>query len=56
VRRRRELPLTRVGAVDEVVDALPELVADGDLLLVMGAGDVGRLGGLLKARYTEVAA
>ena len=56
VRRRRELPLTRVGAVDEVVDVLPELVADGDLLLVMGAGDVGRLGGLLKARYTEVAA
>ncbi|MDZ7789693.1 MAG: UDP-N-acetylmuramate--L-alanine ligase [Xanthomonadales bacterium] len=56
VGRRRELPLTRVGAVDEVVDVLPELVADGDLLLVMGAGDVGRLGGLLKARYTEVAA
>ncbi len=51
--RRRELPLTRVGAVDEVVEVLPELVADGDLLLVMGAGDVGRLGGLLKARYAE---
>jgi len=56
VGRRRQLPLTRVGAVDEVVDVLPELVADGDLLLVMGAGDVGRLGGLLKARYSEAAA
>ncbi|WP_376689804.1 UDP-N-acetylmuramate--L-alanine ligase [Wenzhouxiangella sp. EGI_FJ10409] len=56
VGRRRELPVTRVGAVDEAVDVLPDLVADGDLLLVMGAGDVGRLGALLKARYAEEAA
>ncbi|MEE4303484.1 MAG: cyanophycin synthetase, partial [Wenzhouxiangella sp.] len=54
--RRRELPLRRVGAVDEVVEILPELVADNDLLLVMGAGDVGRLGALLKKRYAGEAA
>ncbi|WP_245960814.1 UDP-N-acetylmuramate--L-alanine ligase [Wenzhouxiangella sediminis] len=56
VGRRRELPLRRIGAVDEVVEILPELVGDGDLLLVMGAGDVGRLGALLKKRYAGEAA
>lgn len=54
--RRRELPLRRVGAVGEAVDVLPELIEDGDFLLVMGAGDVGRLGALLKERYAEEAA
>ncbi len=44
----------RVGAVDEVPDALADVVADGDLLLVMGAGDVGRLGAMLGERFSEV--
>lgn len=56
VGRRRELPLRRIGTVDEVIDALPEVVEDGDLLLVMGAGDVGSLGALLTQRYAEAAA
>jgi UDP-N-acetylmuramate--alanine ligase len=56
VKRRRDLPQQRVGAVDEAVDVLGQLLEDGDLLLVMGAGDVGRLGGLLRERYAEEAA
>lgn len=56
VTRRRELPVRRVGSVDEAMEVLPDLVADDDLLLVMGAGDVGRLGSLLRQRYSEAAA
>ena len=41
----------RVGSIDSVPDKLAEVVADNDLLLVMGAGDVGRLGGLLSERF-----
>ncbi|WP_376697310.1 UDP-N-acetylmuramate--L-alanine ligase [Wenzhouxiangella sp. EGI_FJ10305] len=51
VGRRREIPMRRIGPVSEAVDVLPDLLHDGDLLLVMGAGDVGRLGGLLRERY-----
>jgi len=56
VGRRRDLPLRRVGEVAEAVEVLPELLEDGDLLLVMGAGDVGRLGAMLRQRYTEESA
>jgi UDP-N-acetylmuramate--alanine ligase len=56
VGRRGEVPTTRVGAVSDAVDALPEVLEDGDLLLVMGAGDVGRLGEMLRNRYAEVPA
>lgn len=56
VGRRRELPLRRIGRVDEVIEVLPELVEDEDLLLLMGAGDVGRLGALLRERFEEEAA
>ncbi|WP_258870800.1 MULTISPECIES: UDP-N-acetylmuramate--L-alanine ligase [unclassified Wenzhouxiangella] len=56
VGRRREIPLRRIGAVGEAVDVLPELLEDGDLLLVMGAGDVGQLGGMLRERFAEEAA
>ena len=45
----------RVGPIDDVPDKLAEVVADGDLLLVMGAGDVGRLGPLLRERFQGVA-
>lgn len=56
VARRREVPIERIDQVTEAVDALPELAEDGDLLLLMGAGDVGRLGALLRQRYAEEAA
>lgn len=55
VGRRRDLPVARISAVAEALDVLPQLLADDDLLLVMGAGDVGRLGELLRKRYTEEA-
>ena len=54
VRDRRELPLHRVGAVDQVPARLAELVDNGDLVLVMGAGDVGRLGEELRGMAEEV--
>jgi UDP-N-acetylmuramate--alanine ligase len=56
VGRRRDVPLRRINAVSEAVDVLPEVLEEGDLLLVMGAGDVGRLGAMLTERYAEVAA
>lgn len=56
VGRRRDLPVTRISAVAEALDVLPQLLAEDDLLLVMGAGDVGRLGEMLRDRYTEEAA
>ncbi len=54
--RRRELPVHRIADVVEVLDLLPELIEDEDLLLVTGAGDVGRLGALLRQRYAGEAA
>jgi len=30
-----------VGSAAELRDVLPDLLADGDLLLMMGAGDIG---------------
>ncbi len=36
---------------DELPDRLPSLVRDGDRLLILGAGDVGRLAGRLKSRF-----
>lgn len=56
VGRRRDVPLRRIGAVTEAIEVLPETLEDGDLLLVMGAGDVGRLGELLRERFAEEAA
>ncbi len=51
VARRRDLTLERVGTVAEAPDVLGQVLSDGDLLLVMGAGDVGRLGTLLRQKY-----
>jgi UDP-N-acetylmuramate--alanine ligase len=56
VGRRSDVPVRRIGAVAEAVDVLPEVAEDEDLLLVMGAGDVGRLGALLRERFAEEAA
>jgi UDP-N-acetylmuramate-alanine ligase len=46
----------RIGAAVEAVEAVAETVEDDDLLLVMGAGDVGRLSALLQDRYRREAA
>ena len=50
--QRREFPIHRVGPVVDAAELLAGKLADGDLLLVMGAGDVGRL----SARLKEIAA
>jgi len=53
VAQRSDTLIRRVGGIDEVPAALDELIEDDDLLLLMGAGDVGRLGHLLKQRALE---
>ena len=50
VAQRSQAPIHRVGSVDEVLPALELLMRDGDLLLLMGAGDVGRFGVTLRRR------
>jgi UDP-N-acetylmuramate--alanine ligase len=54
--RRGETTVRRIGAAVEAVEAVAETVEDDDLLLVMGAGDVGRLSALLQDRYRREAA
>jgi UDP-N-acetylmuramate--alanine ligase len=54
VAERRQLPLARVAAVGDVPSMLTDVVEDGDLLLVMGAGDVGRLARMLREQSPEV--
>jgi len=56
VQARRELDLMRVATIDEVPDRLEYLCRDGDLLLVMGAGDVGQLAQRLRESTREAVA
>ncbi|MFW5926523.1 MAG: UDP-N-acetylmuramate--L-alanine ligase [Wenzhouxiangella sp.] len=56
IERRREIEIRRIGVIEEAVDAVAGMVEDDDLLLVMGAGDVGRLPDLLRERYLGEAA
>ncbi|MEE4638394.1 MAG: UDP-N-acetylmuramate--L-alanine ligase [Wenzhouxiangella sp.] len=50
IAQRSEIPVHRVGGVDDVMPRLAQCLQDEDLLLVMGAGDVGRLGAALRER------
>ncbi len=52
IAQRSEIPVHRVGGIDEVPDVLRQCLHDQDLLLVMGAGDVGRLGTTLATMAT----
>jgi len=56
VQARGEIDLLRVGTIDQVPDRLQALCRDGDLLLVMGAGDVGQLAQRLRESCQEAAA
>jgi len=56
IKARRELDLMRVGGIDEVPERLEQICRDGDLLLVMGAGDVGQLARRLRESTQEAAA
>jgi UDP-N-acetylmuramate--alanine ligase len=56
IQARRDIELLRVGTIDEVPGHLDALCRDGDLLLVMGAGDVGQLAQRLRDTCQEVSA
>jgi len=56
VSARRDLALERVATISDVADRLDTLCQDGDLLLVMGAGDVGQLAEQLRNSTQEAAA
>ncbi|MGK7297051.1 MAG: UDP-N-acetylmuramate--L-alanine ligase [Candidatus Wenzhouxiangella sp. M2_3B_020] len=47
VERRGDADVTRIMGPDEAPEALDRIVEDDDLVLIMGAGDIGRLGGML---------
>jgi len=51
VRARGQVVPVVVDAVDEVVPLLADVAADGDIVLTLGAGDIGGLPGLLRAAY-----
>ena len=54
VSQRGDLPLFRVDDIDRVPARLAEVCEDGDLLLVMGAGDVGQLARRMRDSSREV--
>lgn len=54
VSQRGDLPLFRVDGIDQVPARLAEVCEDGDLLLVMGAGDVGQLARRMRDSSREV--
>jgi len=49
---QRGARVERIATPDDAVAALGGIIEDQDLLLVMGAGDIGALGGMLKEAYT----
>ncbi|MDT8409488.1 MAG: UDP-N-acetylmuramate--L-alanine ligase [Wenzhouxiangellaceae bacterium] len=48
VRQRSAATVMRVSGVDEIPQALDQVIRADDLVLIMGAGDIGALAGLLK--------
>ncbi|MDT8450621.1 MAG: UDP-N-acetylmuramate--L-alanine ligase [Wenzhouxiangellaceae bacterium] len=48
VAQRGPAAVTRVAGPDDVPTALDGIIAEGDLLLIMGAGDIGTVGAKLK--------
>ncbi|MEX0915579.1 MAG: UDP-N-acetylmuramate--L-alanine ligase [Wenzhouxiangellaceae bacterium] len=48
VEQRGGARVARIAAPEDAVEALDGIVEDGDLLLIMGAGDIGSLAGMLK--------
>ena len=51
VRRRSSIRVERIGGWAEAETVLDAVLEDQDLLLIMGAGDVGRLAAQLSQRY-----
>jgi len=48
IRQRGEVEVVRMESLDRAAEALDAVVADNDLLLIMGAGDIGNLGARLR--------
>jgi UDP-N-acetylmuramate--alanine ligase len=55
IRARGKVEPVLVKSVAELPDALAALVADGDLVLTLGAGDIGGLPAVLSRRYGAAA-
>lgn len=51
IRARGHVNPVFVASMDELVEVLPSVVEDGDLVLAMGAGSIGSLGPTLQQRY-----
>ncbi len=51
IRTRGHVNPVFVETVDELIEVLPNVAQDGDLLLSMGAGNIGNVGPMLRARY-----
>ncbi len=49
IEQRSAQAVVRTGAVTQIPAALEALAEDGDLVLIMGAGDIARLGSLLES-------
>jgi UDP-N-acetylmuramate--alanine ligase len=56
VRTRGRIEPVFVEHVDELADSLRNVLRDGDLLLTMGAGNIGAIAQELKTRFTAGAA
>ena len=48
VEQRGGARVARIEAPGSAPEALDEIIDDGDLLLIMGAGDIGALAGMLR--------
>jgi len=48
IEQRGGAGVIRIGAPEDAPDALDAVIEDGDLVLIMGAGDIGGLGAMLK--------
>jgi UDP-N-acetylmuramate--alanine ligase len=55
IRARGKVEPVLVKSVAKIVDALPGVALDGDLLLTLGAGDIGTLPALLEQKYGAAA-
>jgi len=51
IRVRGKIEPVFVKSVSDAAEALPGVAQDGDLLLTLGAGDIGQLPGMLHNKY-----
>lgn len=53
IRARGKVNPVFVSDIDELVDSLPAMVQDGDIVLTLGAGSIGTVGGRLTEQAAE---